>query len=333
MRITVLRVGGRACPHVCDDYAAAFRDLEHEVAVIPIEQFYERAKCPDGTHPRRRAHAAVSAAEGPDLVISYAHHAAAYPLAYVDEDNKLTTVWDGYSYAGGIQYASIWLDSPMHDGYLRELFSIRSPRHYQFIWDRHYVERFNSLGVPNSHYLPCAVNPKKFHPTGETAIQFQVCLAASWSPQREELVNTLIRGGISIAVFGEDWGQSAERSPDVYARYMGSIKHGELNDLFNRSMVQMNLTMEQGITSLNMRVFEVGAAGHALLITDSKEDLETLKIPAIRYTNLLQIAPIIKNMLLMPAQRSQAIHALRERIVAEHTYTHRAEKILEIVYA
>ncbi|SHN57839.1 CgeB family protein [Desulfovibrio litoralis] len=95
--------------------------------------------------------------------------------------------------------------------------------------------------------------------------------------------------------------------------------------------INFNCTSAQMKGAVNQRVFDVPATG-AFLITDWREQVDKLFEPKkeiICYNEQGEIKELIKYYLNKPNERKKIALAARKRILAEHTYEHRVQQIIE----
>lgn len=333
MNITVFKHVGRAGPHVMQDYAEAFAELGHQVSIVSIADAYQKLSgelAAEHINARRFAGKYFELYGRPDLVVGYGSTAI---WKTFEHDGRITNIFDMHK----IPIAAIFWDSPMGDDHISMISAINSNQYHMFIWDMYYVLRMKFLGIKNAYYSPCAVNPKKFFKLDGCKINHACVFAGSYSPQREMMVRALLDGGVAIEVFGEAWQPEENNQPHCYDQrildvYRGKIPQSALNALFNTSMVAVNMTMEQGLTSLNMRAFEVAAAGTAAFVTDEKADIPKLGFNFQQYRGLHDIVPAVKQILFQPAERQEATGQNYQAAHGLHTFGQRAENILQTIF-
>ena len=142
--------------------------------------------------------------------------------------------------------------------------------------------------------------------------------------KRVEAVSRLLDGG---AVFGDEGWREI-----LPARYGGGIDYGEkVRAVYNRSSFVLDVRQPQARTGLTQRVFDAGCCGVPML-TEWSPELETLFDPerelftyrtieegVRKRDELLQSAPVA----------IRKAENLKRQVLAEHTYLHRARRILE----
>lgn len=109
--------------------------------------------------------------------------------------------------------------------------------------------------------------------------------------------------------------------------------YDQLPDFYPLSDVNFNCTSLQMKGAVNQRVFDVPAAG-AFLITDSRRQMEQLFDPGtevVSYDNPEEITDLVGRWLKDPVGRKAVAAAARKRVLAEHTYAHRMQTLLDTV--
>ncbi len=103
--------------------------------------------------------------------------------------------------------------------------------------------------------------------------------------------------------------------------------------VYNSTDVNFNTTSLQMPEAVNQRVFDVPACG-SFLITDYQKALEELFEPGrevITYEDPEEIPELVRYYLDHPRERQRVALAARRRVLAEHTYLHRLQRIVEIM--
>lgn len=107
----------------------------------------------------------------------------------------------------------------------------------------------------------------------------------------------------------------------------------ELPQVYRGSVINFNVTSLQMKTAVNQRVFDVPAAG-GFLLTDFKAQLpELLEVgkEIICYRHPEEIPELARFYLKSDRAREEVICRGRERILAEHTYIHRLQAMVEVI--
>jgi hypothetical protein len=330
MRILGLIHQGRAAPYAIYDLGEGFKNIGHEVIMMKTEDILkmEDAMAPEEFmmfFGRKIRELNV------DAVIGYG--GTLYVMTVnVEERSDLCTIWDMLQ----IPYASIWFDSPTSFEVMPHIINLTDSKwHEMFVWDHYYQEELKQLGFPKVHYMPIAANTKRFQriskpdPEGEKAYGCDVSFIGSYSARRELVLRHLL--DFNLVIHGHDWDMA--KNKDIRDRWSGGPidNNTELNKAYNYAKININVTMEQGITSLNMRVFDVMAAG-GFLISDYKEDfmkLFKLDEEVVCWKNVEELPRLVDHYLSHPEERKKKAWAGRRRVMREHSYDRRAEYIIE----
>lgn len=106
----------------------------------------------------------------------------------------------------------------------------------------------------------------------------------------------------------------------------------ELPKVYNASDINLNISRTQLVTAVNQRVFDVPAC-RSFLLTDYKEELEDYFVigkEVICYKDHEDLCRLVSYYLGNPLLRNKIAEAGYERVMAEHTYTVRMKRLLEI---
>jgi spore maturation protein CgeB len=85
--------------------------------------------------------------------------------------------------------------------------------------------------------------------------------------------------------------------------------------------------------AVNQRVFDVPACG-AFLLTDHQGSLDGLFVmdtEVVTYKDKEEIPELVKFYLNNPEKRESIALKARERVLKDHTYKHRLEKVIDIM--
>lgn len=105
----------------------------------------------------------------------------------------------------------------------------------------------------------------------------------------------------------------------------------ELPNVFQGSLINFNQSSLQSAGALNQRVFDVPAC-NSFLLTDYYPSLENLFEPGKEvacYKNIDEIDELIRMYLDDEKLRKKISEAGKKRVLAEHTYKHRAAEIVQ----
>ena len=175
-------------------------------------------------------------------------------------------------------------------------------------------------------YLPLAVNPERYrrHEGGER--KRALVFVGKCSAHRQAMFRELRGLGVPLEVYGP--GAGGWRRP-WRSRRLGALK---VASLYGRYAACLNLP-QPGNTELglNLRAFEAPCSGGVSLYPDVP-DLRRCFEPGremLVYRDAGDIAERIVPMLDRPGELEAIARAGRDRVLAEHTFSHRARALLE----
>jgi hypothetical protein len=328
MKALVAKFVGRAGPYVMDDIATVMNSLGHKTMYFDWKKFSHLSGA-------EKTLAMIDEAKktlcefSPDFIIGYGatnfFKFNVGGVAKIDMFNSL-----------GIPSASVYYDSPMDprvfDG-THELFA--SKQCYNFVWDRHYTEEMIKLGFERSYYMPIGANTKRFKKLEYNASDAEkysadVSFVGSHTIKRELVLGRLLDCGFDFKIWGYEWDRATDKR---FAPLIHGVADNELElvKVYNYSKVNVNITVDQGISSLNMRVFDCMASG-GFLISDYKEDFDRLFDAAnetVTYRKASELPGLVRYYLDNDEKRKEISKKARRRVLAEHSYMNRVNFILE----
>lgn len=137
-----------------------------------------------------------------------------------------------------------------------------------------------------------------------------------------------------LRIFGnEDWSVLTANTP-LEKCFMGkTVAHEDLPRLFRNSKINVNIHHLQSSTSLNLRVFDVPAAG-GFLLTDYMPGLENLfeiGREVVVYRTPEELADKVRYFLRHPDERQEIARRARQRVLRDHTFANRWRQALDIL--
>lgn len=147
---------------------------------------------------------------------------------------------------------------------------------------------------------------------------------------RTEVVRWLVRAEIPVALYGDGWQAFPEFAP--YAR--GSLASGDpLRRAYQQHKVVLHVNNH---LNTHTRVFEAMAAGGFVVARTHPRDAEpgelhSALVPGAEiamFSTAAELEALVRRAFADEAWRAEMIAAGRRRVLAEHTYVHRARTIL-----
>lgn len=149
---------------------------------------------------------------------------------------------------------------------------------------------------------------------------------------RANLANSITKG-LRVGIFGSGWKYWLRYFPELADRLGKRSQPNiiEVNKIYNQSKIVVNFHSTGHASSISSRTFEIALAG-AFQITDYREDLSLLFPPNYfsLYENLKEMNEQIAKWLPLEKERRIITEKQRECILANHTWLHRAKKIMEV---
>jgi spore maturation protein CgeB len=193
-------------------------------------------------------------------------------------------------------------------------------------------------------YLPLAADPAEHRPLALTPAEREeyaapVSFIGAGYRNRRIAFRALLDLGLRI--WGTEW-RGAGPVEDVVQRKGARISTADSVRIFNATDVNLNLhssTWVDGVDPIgdfvNPRTFELAAAG-AFQLVDERALLPPLFAPGTElatFTDAGALRDLVRHWLARPEERAMLAAAARRRCLAEHTYRHRMESLLEAVCA
>jgi GT2 family glycosyltransferase/spore maturation protein CgeB len=213
-----------------------------------------------------------------------------------------------------------WLKHPWFDEYDLVLASSERSR-----------ELIDANSVHVAQLMPLATNPARFAPDAlptEPAID-AIFTGNRWGEERPvaRVLMALAATGRTAAIHGRGW----EAVPEVASIDRGPLPYDELPAAYARAAIVIDDTAGPTLPygAVNARVFDALAVG-TLVVTDNVEGARELfgdLLPAAGDPEAM--AALATRFLDDPVERARRATALREVVLAHHTYRHRADQLRE----
>jgi spore maturation protein CgeB len=324
--------------------ARALGELGHEATILDLAPFADGMKAIASLTPKRAARrgvehaytrflgsgilAAVEAAE-PDLVLCLAQaplEAAA--LAEIGKRGVLRAFW----FVEDHRVLEYWRDvAPEYDYF----FTIQTGA---------FLDEVSARCPGRAAYLPCAADPIEHRPLNLTQAEreeFGAPLSFVGAGYRNRRISFRSLLDLGLRIWGTEWA-GAGQVEAALQRDGARISTADAVRIFNATRINLNLhssTYVDGVEPrgdfVNPRTFEIAAAG-AFQLVDERAHLPALFEPGVEVATFREAAEMrerVRHYLAHPEERARISAAGRRRVLAEHTYRHRMERLLEIVCA
>lgn len=215
-----------------------------------------------------------------------------------------------------------------------------------FSWDREYLDSFKQ----KAYFLPVGIDTDlyKIKPQQEVERAKIVFTGRPLTDKREQVVAHIVKnfpGYLQIYSYQAHFEKSVlemkekgflnDEQIESYKKcYKGFLASEEdLAAVYHNSDMILNITMDQGPSSMNYRVLEVMASGAFLLtdfVADTAEFFEEDK-DFVFYRSFEELSERIEKYISNPDLRAQIAGNGQKKVEAQHTLIKRAEEILRVM--
>lgn len=215
--------------------------------------------------------------------------------------------------------------------------------YFGIIQEDPFFAELEAVGQENAVYLPMAADPSFHAPTELSSVERRtfgsdVSFMGAGYPNRRQAFRQLIKYDFKI------WGTEWDGDPTL-ARHvqMGGrrISPEECVKIFNATRINLNLHSSVNASELvvpgdfvNPRTFELAACG-AFQLVDERGLLPDMfySDELATFTNMQELIEKIDYFLEHPEERKASAERGRERVLAEHTYAHRMQTLIDFIAA
>jgi spore maturation protein CgeB len=322
LRILSFIARGDLVPYTLADIHDTLRDMGHEVHAVDITTV---------TRVRELSDAVRTAAESfqPDLIVTMGAVGLCEDVA-----GRL-----------GVPIAAWFMDDPFgqlafkegEDGPRPEMLGADF---HAFSWDEHYVTKMAERGI-RAHYLPLATNPKVHFPRPsnlELEAHYGADISFVGTADRDEdkkyrLAYIGALDGLDVALWGGP-GWQLLQGPGF--RYRGRADNRiDAPFIYSLSKINLNLTANQLVTALSIRIFDILACG-GFLLTDARADLKRLFNPGsdlVVFQTKTEMRSLVQHYIDNPEEREKIAQRGRRTVLARHTFAIRLEEMLGVVFS
>jgi spore maturation protein CgeB len=226
--------------------------------------------------------------------------------------------------AAGALTVGMWIDDPLDIG--RSLDRASSFDIY-LTNDAPSVAAYQARGQPNVHHFPGSADPALFFPRAGLARDIGVSFVGTCSERRVEAVNAL--AGMPTHLFGSGWSARALPSSAILGP---KLPTAGFNAVINRSSINLNVHRWFGVgTAMNLRLFEVPAAG-GFLLTDWVAEIDDYYVEDRHlacWRTFDELRDKAAFYLAHDGARERIARAGHEHFIAHHSYRERAKWLRE----
>jgi spore maturation protein CgeB len=244
---------------------------------------------------------------------------------------QLRASWEGPT-------ALLWVDSLVN---LDQATAAALPLYHRVLcYGRAPTESLRRMGASQAVWLPLAADPRLHDGGGSSAAErtpfdCDVSFIGNWRPEREAALALVARlSGVRLKVWGgPDW---KRRTTDAVVRgaWQGrGLVGAEFATAVRASRLNLNLIDSTTHPSANMRFFEIPCAGGLQVASACSEMEDEFKDGecVFYFRHASELPGLVQRLLADPARCEQVAREAHRRVLAQHTYAHRARRILEML--
>lgn len=216
---------------------------------------------------------------------------------------------------------------------------IASSYDFYFMKDPFMLRFMRNMAGLNAHYLPEAFNPR-FHISPLTSfdhqtvdsIQTDVLVFGSMYPYRSRIIEQMVGKGFSIKVFGN---QSKYLTPSIAHLFQHRLILGEdKSQQILQAKIVLNCMHYAEVEGVNVKYFEINGIG-GFQLCDYKSTLveySTISPELYSFSSASQAIDLIHYYLAKPDERNKIRLAQQKHFLSNHTYEHRVQTVLNVVF-
>jgi spore maturation protein CgeB len=198
------------------------------------------------------------------------------------------------------------------------------------------VSIFQELGAKCALWIPLAGDPS-LHPVvtctepEKQEFSADVTFAGRWRPERETVLSQL--SNFDLKIWGPDWGRRCKSNRAIMRAWQGRPIYGsEFAKAIASSKISLNIIDPTNYPAANMRFFEIPVAGGLQISSPCPEmDGEFRHGEHVFYYKQVDELPgLIRHLLADDKLRNQVATSAYQKALADHTYTHRARRIVQL---
>ncbi|MEH6948248.1 glycosyltransferase [Bacillus sp. JJ634] len=222
--------------------------------------------------------------------------------------------------------------------------------YYDFVFtiDSAALDFYTAKGHKNAYQLPLAAEPQVFRPKDiELKYRSDICFVGYPYPERIKYVQLLLQNtNYKIKVVGNKWKSVLYRYQKNQNLFIheGWVKPSIVANFYNGAKIVLNthrafnLKENQnriGIEgkSINNRTFDVAACGSFQLI-EFKEDLPNYFLEGEEIVSFKSYQELVNKLdyyMKFGEERQKIANNAKNRVLKEHTFEHRLDKMLDII--
>jgi spore maturation protein CgeB len=208
-------------------------------------------------------------------------------------------------------------------------------------YGREAIAPLRQLGANHVEWIPLAGDPhmhliNSFSETDKQKYEADISFVGGWRPEREATIQIVLAAfqNKKVTIWGPDWGRYCRGKKDILKSWQGrSLYEKDFAKAIALSRISLNIIDDTNYPAANMRFFEIPMAGGLQLCSPCPEMENDFKHgeTLFYYKDADELVEIIRSLLANDSLRMRVAKSAQEKVLGEHTYVHRARKILELL--
>lgn len=238
--------------------------------------------------------------------------------------------------ASGTKLVLVWVDALLNLS--SEIAATLPVYDLVLSYGKAWVEALSKLGAGRVRWLPLAADPTLHGPGAagpddDGAYGCDVCFVGNWRAEREAALRVVgSMEGVSLRIWGgRDWQRHTRDKAVIPRAWQGRPAIGaDFCKAVARAKVSLNLIDATNYPSANMRFFEIPCAGGLQVCSACPEMEDEFRHgETVFYYRVPEELPgLIRTLLDDQQLRGRVACEARSKVLATHTYAHRAQEIL-----
>lgn len=199
------------------------------------------------------------------------------------------------------------------------------------------VPAFQKLGAKSVEWVPLGCDSALYSNAtqDDTKYQCDVSFVGNWRPEREAALAQLSAiQGIKVRIWGENDWQRRASNEFVKKNWQGKALYtNEFASAIRASKLSLNIIDDTNFPAANMRFFELPCVG-AVQISSACPEMQPEFLHGdhvIYYHNEVEFLAQVKALIGDETTRNRIKTASQELVLNKHTYTHRAQQIVNSI--
>jgi spore maturation protein CgeB len=244
-----------------------------------------------------------------------------------------------------VPVGTLVMDDPTTTFYLANYLAAIPYFSHLFVSEKGFIPKLSLLSQQKIMWLPCGTSPQSYRPVKATEPeydQFECNLgyaSTAYGARPPGIYRALVLRHVKdfgLRIFGDPgWKLIARKVPEIAdcLHTTGALNSEQMCALFARAKIFMSIGHPQMITGVTQRIFDAAAAGAFQIAEAKAEVLELFPDQSVEtFSTIPELREKTGYYLAHPEERQVRSDNARARVLAEHTWKHRAHTILETVF-